>query len=143
LKGPIQSVEVTYMVHATEDPKKLEAAVTGMLGVDVGPETEELEGHFGNQISKVRFHLTGDVAVRAFGNAMEKLPPPVKRGVLADLGPHIDEHSALFLRFDKQALVSGSLSLASRDPVRMKVKPRIFLVKGGATHFFSQLIEGT
>ena len=142
MKGPIQSVEIVYLVHSTEDPKKLEAGVTELLGVAVEPEVEELEGHFGNTISKARLHMTGEEAARAFENAMEKLPPAVKREIIANLGAYLDEHSALFLRFDKQLLVSGSLALASGDPVRMKVKPRIFLVKGGASQFFSKLIGG-
>jgi len=143
LKGPIQSVEVTYLVHATEDPKNLEAAVARLLGVAVEPEVEELEGHFGNRISKSRVHLTGEEAARAFRSTVERLPPAVKKEIISDLGSYLDEHSALFLRFNKQLLVSGSLALASGDPVRMKVKPRIFLVKGGAPQFFSQLMGGT
>jgi len=32
MKGPIQSVEATYLVHATEDPAKVGGAVSRLLG---------------------------------------------------------------------------------------------------------------
>lgn len=143
MKGPIQAVEVTYLVHATEDPEKIGAAVATLLGTANRPELEELEGHYGNRISKARLHLTGEEAGRALQNAVAKMPQPVRSEILADLGSRLDEHSALFLRFDKQRLVSGSLALAAQDPIRMKVKPRAFVMKGGAASFFSQLMGGS
>ena len=143
VKGPIQSVEVTYLVHATEDSGKVGTAVAQLLGVASEPMVEQLEGHFGNTIAKVRFHLTGEEAARAFERVVQKMQPTVRQEIIDDVGAFLDEHSALFLRFDKQRLVAGSLTLASADPVRMKVKPRVFLVKGGAPHFYSQLIGGT
>jgi RNA binding exosome subunit len=142
MKSPIQSVEVTYLVHATEDAAKVSSAVAGLLGVPVDPEVESLEGHFGNKIEKARVHLTGEEAGRAFASIISRMPAALKREIVADIGGFLDEHSALFLRFDKQQLVSGELTLASGDPVRVKVKPRIFLVKGGAAGFYTQLIGG-
>jgi len=142
LKGPIQSVEVTYLIHATEDPRKVEAAVVEVLGVESKPETEGLEGHFGNLITKVRVHLTGEAAATAFRALVARMPQSLRRGISEDIDSLIDEHSALFLRFDKQLQIRGTLSLASGDAVRVKVKPRGFMVKGGAVQFFSQLIGG-
>ncbi len=142
MKGPIQSVEVAYLVHATEDPMKVEAAVAELLGVEFQPETEQLEGHFGNQITKVRAHLTGEVATQAFRALLARMHQGLRKEIVEDIGSLLDEHSALFLRFDKQLMVKGILSLATGDAVRVKVKPRGFMVKGGAAQFFSQLIGG-
>lgn len=140
--GLVQSVEVTYLIHATEDPGRIGAAVARVLATSTLPETELLEGHFGNQIVKARLHLTGEEAARAFENAVVKMPRGMKKEIISNIGSFLDEHSALFLRLDKQLLVSGSLSLATGDAVRIKVKPRIFLVKGGAAQFYSRLIGG-
>lgn len=141
MKGPIQSVEVTYIVHATEDPRKVEMALGELLGNQNKAVAEPLEGHFGNEILRVRLHLTGDEAGKAFESLVSRLPQGVRSEVLADLSSRLDEHSALFLRFDKQSLVSGSLALGSADSVRVKVKPRGFM-KGGAASFYSGLIGG-
>jgi len=143
MKGPIQSVEVTYLVHATENPDTLRGAVSALLGSSAEPEVEQLEGHFGNTIVKVRLHLTGDEASDAFRSVLQTIPSRLKREIVSDLASFLDEHSAFFLRLDKQRLVAGSPALGSGDAVRLKVKPRLFLVKGSAPKFYEQLIEGS
>jgi RNA binding exosome subunit len=140
-KSRVQSVEVVYFVHATEDPARLERAATELLGVRPPPETETLEGHFGNRIVRVRFHAVGDeaesTAMRVFG----AMPPEMRKEVASRAGSLVDEHSSLYLRFDKQTLVLGRLSPGGGDPVRVKVKPRLFRAKGGAVEIYRSLLE--
>jgi len=142
LKGPIQSVEVSYIVHATEDPQTLARAVSTLLSVDARPEEERMEGHFGNAITRVRYHLTGKDAARALGSIVTHLPAPTKDRLERDIGELVDEHSALYLRFDKQRLVTGTLEEGTGDSVRIKVKPRGFLLRGGAKEFYSKFLFG-
>jgi RNA binding exosome subunit len=143
VKGPIQSVEVTYLLHATEDEEKVANAVGALLYVNGAEEVEELEGHFGNPIKRVRVHLTGEQASQGLERLLGKMPEGLRKEVVGALGKHLDEHNALFLRFDKQSLVSGSLSLGEKDPVRVKVKPRGFMMKGGAAQFFADMLAGS
>ena len=143
MKGPIQSVEVTYLVHATEDPEKVRRVVSTLLRSSAEPEMEQLEGHFGNKIVRARLHLTGDEASSAVRNVLKSIPSGLKAEIISDLTSFIDEHSAFFLRLDKQRLVAGSTALGSGDAVRLKVKPRLFLVMGSAPKFYEQLIEGS
>jgi RNA binding exosome subunit len=138
VKGSIQSVEVVYLVHATEDPGKIEDAVSKLLGRRVVPETERLEGHFGNEIVKAKVHLTGEEAGSAFKSVIGAIPDGLRREIASNIGLYMDEHSAIFLRLDKQGLVSGSMALGSGDSVRVKVKPRAFLLKEGGTQFYLQ-----
>lgn len=140
VKGVIQSLEVTYFVHATEDREKIEKAVARLLGQEPNPEAEALEGHFGNQIVRARVHLTGEDAGSGFSRLVGSLPPAVLEQIVSELESHLDEHSAFFVRLDKQSLVSGSVSLGDSDPVRVKVKPRAFLIKGGAADFYARLM---
>ncbi|MDE1853111.1 MAG: hypothetical protein KGI38_05095 [Thaumarchaeota archaeon] len=140
MKGPIQSVEVSYLLHQTEDPVKVQAAVGDLLGVKSGPETESLEGHFGNEIVRARFHLTGEDAEAAFKGLVSRMPGGMKKEIAAGISAFLDEHSAFFLRLDKQRLVGGSLALSGGDSVRIKVKPRIFMLKGGARQFYLGLL---
>ena len=142
MKGPIQSLEVTYLVHATEDEFKVQGAVAHLLQTEAEPAMDRLEGHFGNPIARARVHITGDAASVAFSHVVGAMPPDLKRGVLEGLDSYVDEHSALFLRFDKQQLVSGKVTLGSADPVRLKVKPRAYTMKGAAARFYSKLIGG-
>ncbi len=142
MKGPIQSVEVTYFVHATEDQEKVGEAVRGTLGIVSPPETEMLEGHFGNKIVHVKHHLTGDEASSALSSLAKAMSAEAMEDVLRDLGQMIDEHAALYVRLDKQSFLAGRLTFAKGDPVRVRVKPRLFLMKGGAEEFFRKALGG-
>jgi RNA binding exosome subunit len=118
LKGPVQSLEVSYFVHATEDSQTLAKAVSALLSVDTAPEEEQMEGHFGNTITRVRYHLTGEEAAAALGSIVARLSTLMKR------------------------LVAGTLEEGTGDPVRIKVKPRGFLLHGGAKEFYSKILFG-
>jgi len=142
LKGPIQSIEVSFFVHATEDLETLTSAVSALLSADARPEEEKMEGHFGNPITWVRYHLTGEEAGAALDRIAAHLSSQEKDRLERDFGELVDDHSALFLRFDKQRLVAGMLEEGSRDPVRVKVKPRGFLLRGGAKEFYSRILFG-
>ena len=87
-------------------------------------------------------HLTGEEAQKAFETLVGRIPESVRQELLGDLPSLIDEHSALFLRFDKQSLVSGSVVMGSSDAVRVKVKPRAFMMRGGVSRFFEGLLGG-
>ena len=140
MKGPIQSVEITYLIHATEDQQKVEGAIIKVLAIEAKPVVQRFEGHFGNEILSVRLHIVGEKADLAFQGVVARLPKDLKAGLLANIGAFVDEHSSFFLRLDKQRLVAGTLALGSGDSVRLKVKPRLFLLKGGAAEFYAGLI---
>jgi RNA binding exosome subunit len=130
------------MVHATEDPRTLAEAVLTLLGVAAQPEEDRMEGHFGNPITWVRYHLIGDDAAAALASIAARLKAPTKESLQRGLGERVDEHSALYLRFDKQRLVAGVLEEGTGDPVRVKVKPRGFLPRGGAEQFYARMLFG-
>jgi RNA binding exosome subunit len=143
LKSQIQSLEVTYLVHATEDPAKLEKAMGDLLGKGLSAESQRFEGHFGNEITMVRIHVTGTDAEQALSRVFTRMPWKLRGEILSGIRSFVDEHSALYVRLDKQALVDGRLALGGADPVRVKVKPRLFLMKGGAGDFYANLLGGT
>ena len=143
MRGPIQSLSVSYLVHATEDDELVLEAVKKQMVGETEFKREDLEGHYGNRISHVEFHLTGRDAEQAFSRIARGMSQKSKRDLLSSISEHVDEHSALFLRLDKQRLVSGELSLGETDPVRVKVKPRVFLLKGGGAKFYSDLVAGS
>ena len=142
MKGPIQSLELSYLLHSTEDPAKVNAAISELISFEGETLVEEMEGHYGNAIRRVRVRLTGDNATGAFGRISQRLGEGLKKDLERTISEHVDEHSALFLRFDKQKLVSGELSFAESDAIRIKVKPRAFLLRGTAPQFYARLIGG-
>jgi len=134
-------VEVSYLVHSTEDQERIEATVTAQLGLLGEVIREEMEGHFGNKIVRIRHHMTGENAGRAFSAVVSKMSPALKGKLRSQVAKHLDEHSAFYVRLDKQGLMEGRLELADSDPVRIRVKPRTHLVKGGAASFFGRLLS--
>jgi RNA binding exosome subunit len=142
LKSPIQSVNVTYLVHATEDFDKIQKEVDEVLGAPAKPTIERMVGHFGNEITRAEILLTGETAWAACRTLFSKIGAVQKKEIGDFLSQFLDEHSAMFLRFDKQALMTGVLQLGSIDSLRVKIKPRKFLLKGDAVSFYTGLLNG-
>jgi RNA binding exosome subunit len=140
MKSTIQSMDVSLLLHATEDGDRVTAAVRGLIS-EAPLETEEMEGHFGNRITKVSLHLHGEGATRAFAALMARMPGDLRKELAADIDKLIDEHSSLFLRLDKQRLVQGVVAAGHEDAVRFKVKPRAFLMHGHAKEFFLEQLR--
>ncbi len=141
MKGPIQSLEVSYIVHATEDGGRIEEAVAALFGFPGEGEVDVLEGHFGNEIRRVEHHVTGEEAEAAFLALVGRMPQRLKEQLRGEIWQHLDEHSAFYVRLDKQRLLAGEPALADADPVRVRVKPRLITIKGSASSLFGRLLS--
>lgn len=142
MSSSVQSLEVSYLIQMTEDEEKVERAVAALLGGERPGERQEAEGHFGNKIVWVRHHLTGEEAGEALRRIVSHIDPEERRAIMADLRSVLDEHNALYIRLSKQVLVlKGSAVLASSDPIRVKVKPRSYVVKRDPEGFYARLFE--
>ncbi len=142
LASEIQSLEISYFLQATEDEEKVRRAVRALIGEEAQEERHLLEGHFGNIIVWVRYHPTGDQAQRALRGIVSHMRDEERKLILADLGASLDEHNALYIRLSKQVLVmKGNAALSSSDPIRIKIKPRSFIVKGDPAGFYARLLE--
>lgn len=143
MSSSVQSLEVSYFIQMTEDEERVRKAVAQLLGGEFPEERQEAEGHFGNAIVWVRIHLTGDEAETALRLIISRMGPEDRKAVLADLGGTVDEHGALYIRLSKQVLLmKGSAVLASSDPVRVRVKPRSYVMKRDPEGFYTRLFEG-
>ena len=142
MSSAVQSLEVSYFLQMTEDEEKVKRAVSALLGGDMPEERQEAEGHHGNRIVWIRHHLTGEEAEKALRRIISHIDPEERRAILGDLHAALDEHSALYMRLSKQVLVMrGDAVLASSDPIRVKVKPRSYLVKRDPEAFYGRLFE--
>ena len=143
MKSGIQSLDVSYILHATENADKVSAAVGALVGDQPRFELQEMEGHFGNSIRMVSLHLHGEEATRAFARIRAEMPEALRKSVALDIDRVVDEHSSLYLRFDKQRLVQGVVAAGYDDAIRLKVKPRAFLMHGHARDFFLSQMEAS
>ena len=136
----IQSVEISYFIHATEDLERVSRAVADRFELSQRPELEELEGHFGNKIVHVQYHLTGHEAVATFRAMVSFIGSEGVRELLSGLELTLDERKALYVRLSKQEFLKGIPVLSSIDPIRVKVKPRGFMIRGDAGAFYARLM---
>ena len=143
MTSEVQSLEISYFLQATEDEDKVRRAVAALLGGELPAERQEAEGHHGNVIVWIRHHLTGEQAEAALRQVVAHLGEDERTAILRDLGDALDEHNALYIRLSKQVLVmKGDAVLTSSDPIRVKVKPRSYLLKGDPGRFYARLLEG-
>lgn len=142
MSSEVQSLEVSYFVQLTEDEEKVRKAVASLLGGEFPEERVEAEGHFGNKIVWVRRHIVGDVAGAALKEIVSRIAKDERKAIMGDLEAMLDEHNALYIRLSKQVLVmTGDAVLASSDPIRVKVKPRSYMVRGDPAGMYARLLE--
>jgi len=139
----VQSLEVSCFIQATEDEAKVRGSVKKYLGIELEPELDSLEGHFGNRILHAKWHLTGEEAWTSFRTLVGLLGTEGRSELKRNLSSHLDEHGALYLRLNKQTLVGGVMVFTDADPVRVKVKPRGFMMRGAPEQFYERLMELT
>jgi RNA binding exosome subunit len=138
----VQSLEVSYFLQATEDEERVREAIASLVGGERDAERQELEGHYGNKIVWIRHHLVGEEAESILRGLASRLAESDRRMILAQLDQTMDEHNALYIRLSKQVLImDGRPVLCSSDPIRIKVKPRSYLVRGDPTGFYARLLE--
>jgi len=119
----IERLEVTTIVHATEDPEKVAEAIANLLGLEELDEIEvtEARGHHGNPILYLKLTLKGKKAREAFHNLMKMLDDFEFEILKRELGAR-SEGSKLYLRFDKQKAFMKEARLSSgSDVVRIVV----------------------
>jgi RNA binding exosome subunit len=142
MSSAVHSLEVSYFLQMTEDEGKVKRAVSALLGGDLPEERQEAEGHYGNEIIWIRHHLVDVEAEAALRLIISHIDAEERRAILRELHSALDEHNALYIRLSKQVLVMrGSAVLASSDPIRVKVKPRPYVVKRDPEGFYARLFE--
>jgi len=140
-KSEIESLEVSLLLHATEDEERVVDEIRLQLSIRASAIMEVLEGHFGNRIIRVRYHVTRREASGVFAHICSLIPSPEKKKILGEIGRNIDEHKALFLRFSKQELLNGRLALSENDPIRIKVRPSAHAMRGDPSEFYARIME--
>lgn len=118
-----KSAEISYYLHATEDYNRVIPLIARALSVP--PERfsiTNVEGHYGNPIMILKTHLISKDAVNFAVSFFRKLPQVQKTTLLEDINRCLNEHGDLFVRLDKQELISGRLILGEVDPIRIKIK---------------------
>ncbi|MHB8568275.1 MAG: RNA-binding domain-containing protein [Nitrososphaerales archaeon] len=119
------SVTIMYLIHATEDSDRLEKAVCAIFGIETSDiASEKLGGYYGNELLMARAHIVGKRASEIVSRIADRLTESTRKEITARISSSMDEHDALYLRFDRQKILEG-LSDSDDEPIRIKIKPKI------------------
>lgn len=106
MKLPFKSIDVSTILHATENEKKVSEALRLFIPEDVELEKEDAEGHYGD--SKIVFstRIENRPHMREFWDGVLELLSKGERDWLSrNAVDRIADDCTLYLRFDKQNLV--------------------------------------
>ncbi len=118
MAGRMQA-QVSFILHATEDPEKFFAAFKE-YGLDkAGFESSSHAGHFDNPIMLWSASL-GSGSDKFFKSIMQKIGMRQIQSILDNIEIYISD-SALYLRLDRQEFVQGRLALSQNNPIRIRI----------------------
>ncbi|WP_254841254.1 RNA-binding protein [Natronomonas marina] len=117
---PFHYVDLRTFCYATEDEKRVEAALRTFLPEDAEIERQETEGHNGDRILVLSVRLERADEVRHVLSRLAEIDD--FEGLLAELDQRIDDNCAFFLGLDKQAAYKGTVELGDGLMLRGKVE---------------------
>lgn len=127
LDNLVESVEISFLVHATEDIDRLLLTVRNIIPKQNVEELEfvidNMRGYYGNPISKVKTVIRNkSVASELVLNIANRIRFDDKAILKSDIRQCVDDSGTLYIRLDKQAIFKGDIIFGSSDPIRMKIK---------------------
>ena len=73
----------------------------------------------------ITMSITKNRAEVILGKILNMISEEDMENILTSLEKSIDKNGSLHLRIDKQSILEGSLRLSDRDPLKMKIIPRL------------------
>ena len=118
-------IDIRVFAHATEDPDKVQTAVSNLLPQELAEtllfQKNALTGHYGNPITLLTATLTDrkllPTALQKIGSGLGSLD---KEELCCDLKLHLEKGN-LYLRLDKQAAFLGTAKFTQNDPIHLKI----------------------
>jgi RNA binding exosome subunit len=117
---PLHYVDLRAFCYATEDERRVEAALRTFLPEEFPIEREEGEGHHGDRIVVLSARAENADDVRAVLDLLGEVDD--LESVLSELEDRITDDCELFLQFDKGAAYRGEVRLGDGITFRAKVE---------------------
>lgn len=138
------SAELSFVLHATEDAKKIILAIEKILGKSpTGWSSSRTQGHFGNSITNFKTTVAEKGADRIALALASAFNGSDKTTLLQSLEARIDEKGNLYLRLDKQRLCKNIIGLSDTDPVRFRFKPSTRAILSEYLRFYRGFFSST
>ncbi len=124
-KIKLVEVEITAHCHATENIEKVKKAILNLVPEELKHYANfniyELEGHYGNPITRLTLSFRGNEAEKVLQYILQKLDDFEKRYLIENLDIRYDRRSnKLYFRVDKQEAYLGRIKLSDgSDTIRI------------------------
>ncbi|MEM2908316.1 MAG: RNA-binding domain-containing protein [Candidatus Hadarchaeales archaeon] len=131
VKFPFSSASIDALVHATEDEKKVLAALENLLPEGVEVRKTKLRGHYGNPIIALHASIGQKKLVRElWQHILSKLRTGDLDKLRKTAAKRIDPACRLYLRFNKQLAYAGEFALEDgSDVIHLKLKVAAYPAK--------------
>jgi RNA binding exosome subunit len=129
LERVVQRVEMTALVHATEDESKVRKAIMNLLPPGIDPpafEAIKLQGYYGDPITTLKLNVKHRrPATELLEHIVKRLSSLDLQTLLEELPQRIDESKNFYIRLDKQKAYTGKAMLERHDSIRVKARLRL------------------
>ncbi len=130
MKGKIEWIRVSAMVHSTEDREKVSQALATIFPFEFEIMITKATGHYGNPIEYLEVELKKNKEIQDFWKNLMNLLGVQREEIISSLEDRIDEQNVFHIRLDKQKAYLGEVKLASRgDAIAIKAKLVTFPAK--------------
>jgi len=117
---PLHYVDLRTFCYATEDDRRVEAALRTLLPEDAEIERMESTGHHGDRILVLSARVERADEMRHVLDRLTELDD--LDGVVDELDERVDENCAFYLTLDKQAAYRGEVRRGDGITFRSKVE---------------------
>jgi RNA binding exosome subunit len=118
------AAEVNFVLHATEDDRKVLQAIEDLLTLPSERfSSSPSEGHHKNKILLLKATLSSHEAGKLASRIISHLNSADREQLLRLLHEYSDEKGNLYIRLDKQRICQGRVSLSETDAIRIRFKP--------------------
>ncbi len=117
---PFHYIDLRTFCYATEDEKRVEAALRHYLPEEFPIDRTENQGHHGDRIVVLSARVERADEMRVVLDSIAALSSLDR--VVEELDERVDDNTSLFLRLDKQAAFRGESRLGEGITFRAKVE---------------------
>ncbi len=129
MKGKIEWIKVSAVVHSTESREKVSQAIANLFPFEFEIQVSRASGHYGNPLEFLEVELKNGSEIKSFWKNFVKLIEDQKDILLNTLDERLDAQNILHIRLDKQKAYLGKIELSSVDPIAVKVKLVVYPAK--------------
>ncbi len=123
MRGKIEWIKVSAVVHSTEDREKVGEAIATLFPFEFEILVSKAKGHYGNPMEYLEVEIKRSGEIKKFWRNLIDLLGEQKELLVESIEERIDGQNVLHIRIDKQKAYLGEVRLAEGgDTIAVKVK---------------------